>query len=86
MFKHSIQGGFYFEQLNLSLLRLKSWTNRPKFLKSRRSWKSTFIWRKKQRTVLDYNQPDSTEAFHKSHHISLINKNHAFVLDCEWMM
>ena len=34
--------------------------------------------------MLDYNQLDSTEAFHKFHHISLINKNHSFVLDCEW--
>ena len=29
-----------------------------------------------------YNQPDSIEAFHKFHHI-LLNKNQAFVLDCE---
>ena len=34
--------------------------------------------------MLDYNQPDSIEAFHKFHHISLINKNQAFALDYEW--
>ena len=33
--------------------------------------------------MLDYNQPYSTETFHKFHHISLINENQAFVLDCE---
>ena len=83
--KHWIQGGFYFEQLNISLEKLKSWTNRAKFLKLRRSWKSTLFWRKKQR-VLDYKQPNSIETFHKFHHNSLINKNQAFVFDCEWMM
>ena len=83
IWKHSVQGGFYFEQLSLSLWHLKSWANRVKFLKSRRSWKPTLLWRKKRRRVFDYNQPDSTEAFHKFHHISLINKIQAFVLDCE---
>ena len=42
------------------------------------------ILEKKRRRVLDYNQPHSIEAFHKFHHISLINKNQAFVFDCEW--
>ena len=37
------------------------------------------FWRKKRRRVLDYNQPDSIEAFHKFYYISLINKNQAFV-------
>ena len=35
--------------------------------------------------MLDYNQPDLTEAFHKFHRIALINKNQAFVLTAnEW--
>ena len=29
--------------------------------------------------MLDYNQPHSIEAFHKFYHMSLINKNQAFV-------
>ena len=41
---------------------------------------------KKRRGLLDYNQPDSIKAFHKFHHISLINKNQPFALDCEGMM
>ena len=41
------------------------------------------ILEEKRRKVLDYNQPDSIEAFNKFHHISLINKNQVFVLDSE---
>ena len=41
------------------------------------------ILEEKKKKVLDYNQLDSIEAFHIFHDISLINKNQAFVLDCE---